>query len=566
MNHSSDTDAVPVIERTLSLIRAERSSLAVAVVYSIAIGLLSLVLPVAIQSLVNTVAFGSVLQPIIVLTILVAAALIGSAILTVLRVIVLETMQRRIFVRHASEVLDSLLRFRVGAMDQQHAPELVNRFLDVTTVQKSATVLVVDGLTVLMQTIVGVALLAAYHPYLLVFDIVLISAIVFILFALGRKAVRTSIDESRAKYDVLAWLEEVARHSVGLRSVSGACVASQRTNELVIVWLRDRSRHFRILLRQIIGTQVLQAIALSSLLGVGGYLVISGELTLGQLVAAELVVSVAVGGFAKFSKSLETFYDLQAAIDKLEHLTGLPLERVGGESAEHRAGPARLDLQELAFSYDSQVPVIRNLSLDVPAGAKIAIHGRGAAGKSTLLDLIFALREPDAGRIVLDGVDLRHFSLDSLRQQMMLVRGTEIFSGTVIENVAMGTGASADAVRDALAAAGVLHAVNALPSGMQTVLSSSGGPLAPSQALRLTFARAMLHKPRLLLIDEALDSIEDFSADGPIARTLFASDSSWTLIVATERPHLWQLCDRVYTMHHGALQRTPEQPIEVAAC
>lgn len=554
------------MERTLSIIRAERSSLAVAVVYSVAIGSLSLVLPVTIQSLVNTVAFGSVLQPVVVLTILVAAALIGSAVLTVLRFVVLETMQRQIFVRHASEVLDNLLRFRVGAMDQQHAPELVNRFLDVTTVQKSATILVVDGLTVMMQTLVGVALLAAYHPYLLVFDIALIAAIVFILFALGRRAVRTSIDESYAKYAVVAWLEDVARHSVAMRSVSGARLALDRTNSLVTLWLRDRQQHFRILLRQVVGTQILQAIALSSLLGIGGYLVISGELTLGQLVAAELVVSVAVSSFAKFSKSLETFYDLQAAIDKLEHLTSLPVERVSGEPAGRHSGPANLRVEDLSFGYDSQHRVIHNVCLNVPAGARIAIHGRGAAGKSTLLDLLFALRDPDGGRVELDGTDLRHLSLDSIREQVMLVRDTEIFPGTVLENVAMGKDASEDEVRAALASAGVLDAVRVLPEGLQTKLTPSGRPLAPSQALRLTFARAMLHRPRLLLIDEALDSIEDLRADGPIARTLFAGESPWTLIVATERPDLWPLCDRVYTMHDGVLQSTPDQSVGTPAC
>ena len=158
------------------------------------------------------------LQPIVVLTILVSGALLGSAVLTILRFVVLEQMQRRIFARHASEVLDSLLRYRLDAMDDQHAPELVNRFLDVTTVQKGASILVVDGLTVLMQTLAGVFLLAAYHPYLLVFDLLLVMAIVLILFVLGRGAVRTSIEESRSKYGVVAWLQEVSRHSVALRS------------------------------------------------------------------------------------------------------------------------------------------------------------------------------------------------------------------------------------------------------------------------------------------------------------------------------------------------------------
>ena len=554
MNRVAHADPVSVLNRTVSLIRAERRSLGVTIVYSVAIGLLSLVLPVAIQSLVNTVAFGSVLQPMVVLTIVVAVALTASAVLTVLRVIVLELMQRRIFVRHASDTFDTLMRFRAGVIDEQQAPELVNRFLDVTTVQKSATVLVVDGLTVLMQTLTALVLLAAYHPYLLLFDIVLTLAIVFVLFALGRNAVRTSIDESCAKYDVVAWLEEVARHSFVLRSASGARLAVERTNSLVDQWLKDRAQHFRILLRQVIGTQVLQVLAMSSLLGLGGYFVITGELTLGQLVAAELVVGVAVGSFAKFAKSLESFYDLQAAMDKLEHVIGLPLERCSGEPAVHRAGPASIKIHDAAFGYEFSQPVVRNISLDVPAGSKIIIHGPGAAGKSTLLDLVFGLREPERGHIELDGVDLRHLSLESLRQNTMLVRATEILPGTVFSNVAMGTDVSADEVRVALGSAGILESVNALPRGLQTELTAAGRPLAPSQALRLTIARAILHKPRLLLIDEALDSIEDLRADGPLVRALFAADAPWTLIVATERPELWTLSDQVYTIQEGTLQ------------
>lgn len=556
MNRVAHQEDPSVLRRTLALIRSEQSNLGVAVVYSVAIGLLSLVLPIAIQSLVNTVAFGSVLQPIVLMTVLVAVALIGSATLTVLRVIVLERMQCRIFARQASEVLDSLLRFRVGPMDQLHAPELVNRFLDVTTVQKSTAVLVVDGLTVLMQTLVGLALLAAYHPYLLVFDIVLVAAILVILFGLGRGAVRTSIEESRAKYDVVAWLEEVARHSVSLRSPRGGELAAQRANELVTIYLRERTGHFRILLRQVIGTQTLQAIALSSLLGVGGYLVISGELTLGQLVAAELVVSVAVGSFAKFGKSLETFYDLQAALDKLEHLTDLPLERTNGEAGSRPASPAAVSLIDVSFGYDPRRPVLHRIRFTAPAGAKIAIHGRGAAGKSTLLDLIFALREPTDGRVELDGVDYRHLSLDALREDVMLIRGTEIFHGSVFANVAMGMQVTPFEVRSALSGAGALEAVNALPDGLQTELSASGRPLSPSQALRLTLARAILHRPRLLLIDEALDSIDDLRTDGQLVRTLFAADAPWTLIVATERPELWRLCEQAWDMNDGALRQS----------
>jgi ABC-type bacteriocin/lantibiotic exporter with double-glycine peptidase domain len=495
-----------------------------------------------------------VLQPVLVLTLLVAGALAGSAVLSVLRTAVLETMQRRIFVRQASSVLDKVLRVRAQALDEHHAPELVNRFLDVVTVQKSSAVLVVDGLTVLMQMAIGLTLLAAYHPYLLAFDIVLVLAMAVVVFVLGRGAIATGIAESHAKYEVLGWLEEVARHTVAFRHHAATQMAVRRADDLVRGYLRARERHFRIWFRQIIGSQALHAAALSGLLGIGGYLVIGGELTLGQLVAAELVVSLAVGSFAKFGKSLETFYDLLAALDKLGHLTDLPVEQTGGFDAPASGGPADLRLHHVQFGYSGYAPVLHDVSLHASPGARIAVHGKGAAGKSTLLDLIYGLRTPDAGRLEWNGMDYRHVSLRSLRSEVMLIRGTEIFPGTVYENVATGSGASPEQVRAALEQSSVWDAVAALPRGMDTLLTASGRPLSPSQTMRLVMARAILHRPKLLLIDEALDAIDDLRLGGNLVRTLFDEHASWTLILTTERQELWPLCDQVYLLEDGGLR------------
>jgi ABC-type bacteriocin/lantibiotic exporter with double-glycine peptidase domain len=546
--------------RTLELARTEREELLVAVVYSAAIGGLSLTLPVAVQALVNSVAFGSVLQPLLVLTLLVSAALLASAILHILRTAVLETVQRRIFVRHASDVLDKLLRVRTADLDEHQAPELVNRFLDVVTVQKSSSVLLVDGLTVLMQTLIGLGLLAAYHPWLLAFDVVLIVAILLVLFVFGRGAVPASIAESKAKYDVLAWLEDVARHSVACRTEPAGRMCVERADGLVREYLRARKRRFRIWFRQICGAQLLQAFALSGLLGIGGYLVIEGSLTLGQLVAAELVVSLAVSSFAKFGKSLETFYDLQAALDKLGYLTDLPTERAGGEVLPRPASPASLRVQGVRFGYEAATPVLQNIALTASPRARVAVHGKGATGKSTLLDLLYGLREPDGGTIAIDAVDYRHVSLSSLRDHVMLVRGANIFPGTVYDNVSMGTGATPAEVRSALERSGVWSAVAALPEGLSTTLTTSGRPLTPSQALRLTMARAILRRPRLLLIDEALDAIDDLRVGGALVRTLFAPDAPWTLILATERPELLPLCDRIYVIEDGTLRAEAAAP------
>ena len=262
--------------RLRALLEGERRTLWVAVVYSAVIGLLSLVLPVAVQSLVNTIAFGSVLQPLVVLTLFVFVALGFSTALNAMRAFVVEVIQRSIFARVATDVTWRLIRVRADAFDRYHGPELVNRFFDTVTVQKSASLLLIDGLSILMQTLIGMILLAIYHPWLAAFDVLLILAMLAIIFALGRGAIGTSIRESKAKCAL-----ELARTAGGpfitFKSPGGPEYAVRRSQRLLEDYLTYRSKHFRILVRQIIGSFALQAIASSALLGIGGWLVIAAS-------------------------------------------------------------------------------------------------------------------------------------------------------------------------------------------------------------------------------------------------------------------------------------------------
>ena len=287
--HSSEKTP---FSRLLAWLTGEKTLLLITVVYSIGIGLLSLVVPVAVQSLVNSVAFGNLLQPLAVLTLIVLTGLGFSAVLQGMRTYVVELLQRRVLVSIASDSMNRLLRAKVEAFDGYHGPELVNRFLEVVTVQKSGAMLLIDGLSILMQTTIGMILLGVYHPWLLAFDFLLLLFILVVLFPMGRGAVKTSILESKAKYELVAWLEEIARWPALFKSKNGLQYATHRTDELVQDYLTYRGKHFRILLRQILGSLTMQAVASALLLGVGGWLVIQRQLTLGQLVAAELVVTL----------------------------------------------------------------------------------------------------------------------------------------------------------------------------------------------------------------------------------------------------------------------------------
>lgn len=531
-------------------LKAEKTDLWVAVIYSIAIGLLSLVLPIAVQSLVNTVAFGTVLQPLAVLTLIVLGGLGFSTVLQAMRTYVVEIIQRRIFVRVSTDAVYRLLRARVDAFDHHHGPELVNRFLEVVTVQKSGAMLLIDGLSIFMQMVSGMLLLAVYHPWLLAYDVVLVICIYIVIFPMSKGAIPTSIKESKAKYELVAWLEEVARFPITFKSLEGARYAVQRTDALVGEYLSYRGKHFRILLRQIVGSLTLHAIASSVLLGVGGLLVINRQLTLGQLIAAELIVTVVVSGFSKFGKQLETFYDLTAAVDKLGYLTDLPLEKSGSEILDHSDRPASAEFKGVSFAYGN-CQVLKEVQWKVAAGSRIAITG---TGKSTFFDILSGLRQPQFGNVEIDSHDLRDLRLPELRAQLSLIRDAEIFHGSVSDNLRLANpDVSTGRMREALAAIGLLDEIQALPEGIHTELQTGGAPLTPGQVSRLMIARAALARPRILILDGCLDPIDSPAQRAEILDFLFARHQPWTLLIATRERDALERCDAVYSIQNKTL-------------
>lgn len=554
MRSTNEDEPLAPWTRLKALLAAERPTLWVAVIYSVVIGLLSLVVPVAVQSLVNTIAFGSVLQPLVVLTLFVFVALGFSALINSLRAWVVEILQRSIFARVGTDLTWRLLRVRPDAFDKYHGPELVNRFFDVVTVQKAAATLLIDGLGIVMQTVIGLLLVALYHPLLLAFDIFLVASMLFIVLVMGRGAVYTSIKESKAKYAFQAWMEQIATHLVTFKSAGGVELASARAEGLMEDYLHYRSKHFHILLRQIAASFVLQAVASSLLLGIGGWLVIGRQLTLGQLVASELIVTLMVSGFTKFGKHLEVFYDLQAAIDKLGGLVDLPLERTGGEAVLESKRPASVGMAGVAVGYKDDAPVLNVTEWELGSGDRMGLVGRYGCGKSTLADALFGLRQPQRGSLLLDGIDYRSLPLATIRSHVALVRGIELFTGTILDNVRLGREQLTHSdVTDALRKTGILDEIQSLPDGLETVLHPGGRPLSASQASRLMIARAIVAKPRLLVLDDALDPVDRVTEREPLCDMLFAPGAPWTLVCITERPDLLARCNRVVMLENGEL-------------
>ena len=530
------------VDRVRSLARLESRDLWTLFWYAVGTGLLYLAIPLAVDAMVSSIAFGGqqqvYIQAVILLAAVLGAFLVLHALVRALAFIVVERLQRRLFVRFTADLAERLPRVLQAEFDQVHGPELTNRFFDIMTLQKAAAQLLLDGLDVVLSFLAGALILAFYDWTLFWFDAGLLVLVGLVIWGFGRGGVASSIEESRAKYATAGWLQQVAMFGAAFKAPGGADLAVSRADAFARDYLRHRRSHFRILFRQVLGLLVIEVVASAALLLWGGFLVLSGKLSLGQLVASELILTATLAASAKFGKQLETAYDLLTAVDKIGHLVDLTMESDSGtEPASGDASGARVTVDGVGFSYLPGRPVFSGLTLELPAGARIALMAEASSGSTTLLDLLFGLREPEKGHVVIDGLDLRQWRRSSLRRHVARVAADDsIFDGTVYDNVRMGNEwVGVAEVRDALRATGILRKVQALKHGLDEPIALLGRSLSGTERRQVLLARAIARAPRLLLLDGILDGFEADEIDAILAY-LCAPERPWTLLVVSRDP------------------------------
>lgn len=544
-------DEINPLSVWLKLLSFDRGEVWMIVAFAAAIGVLSLATPLAVDSLITFVMFRGLVWPILILSLILFVCLSLSASMTAIQTVIVETIQRRMFVRVSGDLAFRFSNVDMDAYAHVDGQDLANRFIAVSLIMKVTASLLLGAVGIGMQTVIGMIVLGIYHPFLLGFDLILLASIAFCMFWLARGSIRTSLAETYLKFDTLTWLEEIARAPRLFKTPGGSDLAWSRADSIARRYLNARSAHFRILMRQVVFLLALQVVASTALLGLGGWLVINDQLTIGQLVAAELIVAYIVASFSKMTKYLEGFYDLMAASVEVGQLLALPLERRDGEVPTRPDRPATLLLRQVVppmalrphdahHHGNAHSPAI---SLAVASGERVALVGSGGVGKSVLLDLLAGYRSPVSGMIEYDGMDLRSVNLESLRDQIGLARDREIIAETVVENVRVGRSLGLGSVRESLAEVELLSEIYQLPDGLQTQLLRQGWPLSRSQAARLVLARAIVGGPRLLLIDGLLDEF-DPELRYTIATRLFERGNPWTILLVSNDPRLRAMCDR----------------------
>ena len=538
MNQQDHPDYLKSI---FQLIQMEKNDIWAIAIYSVAMGILSLIIPIGVQSLVNILNFGTLFQPVLILTFLVIIALGFVGLMNVLQSYVAELIQQRLFVRLAANVTNLFPRVNHHDFKKYYASEMPNYFLDISIIQKSATILLTNGLGIFLQTLIGLLVLVLYHPFFILFNVLILAFVIGIIFySIGSVGIETSIKESKSKHKVASWIQEMNFHRTVFRSERAHNYASLRTENLVREYISNRRKHFKALMRQMIGFVSLQAFGSGLLLGIGGWLVIKGQITLGQLVASEIIVAKILDNFGKFTKYLENYYDLCASVDKVNHLLDFSLELSGSESP----------------SIEKKSPIsirIEKLNMQAEKGEIVVIRDPENKTAMSLVDMLYGFKASSYGSIAVNNTYLQDMNLREWRNHISLLRDIECFSGSIADNVKLNSiHASSTEIRNALDKVNLMKRIQDFPNGIQSELLRNGYPFTKEELALLVIARALLDKPALILIDEILIYLSKESISLLVSLLKELKKHS-TILISSMHPDFQTIADRVYTFKDGEL-------------
>jgi len=492
--------------RFLLILKPERGFYWLAIVYGIGISLMSLATPISVQMLVNTVANTARPAPLVVLSLTLFGLLVIFGLLYALRIHLMELFARRFYARMVAEI--SLIS--VYAQDpffaDRKSSALFNRYFDVINVQKALPVLFIGGFTVILQVAVGFVLVSLYHPLFLVFTLVMSALIWLIWLVWGGRAIRTGIDLSHAKHETAQWLETVGGSNGFFKSQRRVDYALDRSDEETHAYLNERRAHFRQHFAQTIAFLLLYALASAVLLGLGGWLVIQGELTLGQLVAAELVLSVAFFGVAQLGTYLTYFYDLCAAIEELTQFYDVEQEEPGGVTPVSGTDHT-LIFQGVRGQARHETAVF---DIEIPSGA-IVMAAASHHGVQRLFTNFLKMHErPNSGFATLGGVDFQDIEAYNLRQDVHVLERPTFVGMTIREYLSLSSRDTASKrMVGALEQVGLSDTIATFEKGLDTPIAATGYPLSSVELQQLKLANALLEQPRILVLSRLFDLVDE---------------------------------------------------------
>nr|WP_318343626.1 ATP-binding cassette domain-containing protein [Muricauda sp. D6] len=542
-------------QRLIGLLTLDKKDVFQVFYYAIFAGLVNLSLPLGIQAIINLIQGARVSTSWVVLVVLVTMGVAFVGALQLMQIRIIENLQQKIFTRSSFEFTYRFPKIKMSELRDYYPPELANRFFDTITVQKSLSKILIDFPSALLQIIFGLLLLSFYHPFFIIYGLLLLLLIYFVFKFTAQKGLETSLEESNSKYKVAHWIQEIARSIISFKLSGRTSHAMDKNDALVAEYLDAREGHFRILVLQFVQMVGFKVLVTAGLLLIGGLLVLDQQMNIGQFVAAEIIILLVINSVEKMILGLEVFYDLLTSLEKLGQVVDKKLEPLEGETPFDGTQGLVVELQNVVYKVPGRdKKIIDDVSFTIEPQSRILIQGSNGSGKSTLLRMIAGILEPDQGKIYVNNVSLQGINLREYRSQLGHSLTEEYpFEGTIQDNITFGNkNIPMDDIYWALEKVGLTQFVKEQSKGLKTILYPEGKKIPDFISKKIVLARSIVTRPKLLLLKDPLELFGE-NESGQVMDFLADPSNGWALIVVSENPRWADRCNRIITMENGRL-------------
>ena len=543
----STPSAWTILARLNLMIGLERRILAIIVSYAVVIGLFALIVPLTVQELVNTFAFA--IQPIMIVTLVATmfGALLAMGAFRVLQARAVEILVQRLYTRLAVAFTEALPRFRENVFLPQHT----NTFIEAELLPRALVAMLVDVINVSVSGAIGMAILIMYHPYFLGYNTLLITGFAFLLTFFGRGGLRITQRVSRLHYQTFHWLQDIGINRLHFKSTDSLPLLLKKTDSLVKAYVMARKTRSDILSgAQYKSTVIFQAVAHSGMIGLGGWLLSVGDITLGQFVAAEVIVGTLLLNLDTVARRMYAAIYVATSLHELSELFGLPKEDVSGPMAAWLPDPSlqgvRLTCKDMSFAAPEGPLLFERFNLEVMPGEKISVLSGTSRSKTSLALVLAGLYHPTAGVIRYNDIDLRDVSLNYVNRcrGLMLDSHPTLFNGSLEENITLQRPSiQFEELSWALRFVDLEEEIDAMPQGLETLVHGNGANLTRSQVLRVLLARMIVTRPELLIFNGSLHNIES-ALRLTLLRRLCSKEEPWSVVFVSNDPEISQLVER----------------------